>query len=673
MKRLINFHFKLFYRTIYLALSYLMILIITNSYLSWLLVKNAGTFDFLRYSNNVGIMALIAFMFISYEYVKKAQDINLQETLNSLENARIKIVLSQVTALLIPIALYWFNIVLYNIIVYYVRNVGYPPYLMHIFLTTILNILLVSLFACLVGVYFALKFKRIASYGIMIAIIFLMSPFFENLTFTFYQIWDINIYPLWYLISMIAPDPQSATDLLYGLPIEISRWSSSVAEIIIVLIGILWSQWGKNKKKLLVTTAFLSAAMISLIILYIQPSSIVRKDLGPSSVNFIEDRYETEENGSATDSYAIDADFEITSYVINLDISNELYADVLMTIDTSGNLDQYAFTLYRGYKITGLTTSSGEPLAFTQQGNYFTIDQSLPEPSETVHITYEGSGNKYFSNYQGISLPGYFPYYPMAGHLQLWESQSNNIFVNTDFNMKFFDVHINSKINIVSNLTESDSNHFQGNASTVSIFGGLIQNQEVAGITVGNFAVDSYDTSELSDLEQEWQSMKSLVGETSDLSFEGEKLILMPQTITSGSGSNNENFVVFEDHILVSANLILTPKVLCLAYIDSLIPYDENKYNLESIFLNYLYDGTSFLNNYTPTMPQMETLKPSIENGSYGEESMMLNITANDAFSRLFSYKVQELGEVYVLQSVYAYLTNNELNTNSIDFLYNLQ
>ena len=78
-----------------------------------------------------------------------------------------------------------------------------------------------------------------------------------------------------------------------------------------------------------------------------------------------------------------------------------------------------------------------------------------------MEISYSGQTWKYFANEQGIALPGYFPYYPVAGHLSIWDQNSNSLKVNTRFNETSFSVRVNTALKVFSNLPEqADRNNF---------------------------------------------------------------------------------------------------------------------------------------------------------------------------------------------------------------------
>ena len=62
---------------------------------------------------------------------------------------------------------------------------------------------------------------------------------------------------------------------------------------------------------------------------------------------------------------------------------------------------------------------------------------------------------------KGLLLPGYFPYYPVAGHLSIWDQNSNSLKVNTRFNETSFSVRVNTALKVFSNLPEqADRNTF---------------------------------------------------------------------------------------------------------------------------------------------------------------------------------------------------------------------
>lgn len=61
-------------------------------------------------------------------------------------------------------------------------------------------------------------------------------------------------------------------------------------------------------------------------------------------------------------------------------------------------------------------------MIFVQDGDYFTVYYT-EEYFETLTIRYIGYIPRFYSNRQGIMLPGFFPYFPQAGQHRVFDEE----------------------------------------------------------------------------------------------------------------------------------------------------------------------------------------------------------------------------------------------------------
>lgn len=77
----------------------------------------------------------------------------------------------------------------------------------------------------------------------------------------------------------------------------------------------------------------------------------------------------------------------------------------------------------------------GHPLEFTQNQDYLEIQNKNGYHITNITVKYKGSADGGYANYQGCYLPGYYPYYPRAGYLRLYDKDLGDIkpyFVDRD-------------------------------------------------------------------------------------------------------------------------------------------------------------------------------------------------------------------------------------------------
>lgn len=110
----------------------------------------------------------------------------------------------------------------------------------------------------------------------------------------------------------------------------------------------------------------------------------------------------------------IDAQYRASGYDMVLKFGRQLTAEVAMAVD-SPNLEAYPMTLYHGYQIKSVTDDTGEPLRYTRDGDYLTVENNPSGSLREIRLAYAGYSSTFYSNSQAVYLPGSFPYYPQPG------------------------------------------------------------------------------------------------------------------------------------------------------------------------------------------------------------------------------------------------------------------
>ena len=148
--------------------------------------------------------------------------------------------------------------------------------------------------------------------------------------------------------------------------------------------------------------------------------------------------------------------------------------------------DVYRFTLYRTYRIHRVIDENGTELPFTQDGDYFTITPD--QATKKITVEYKGYSPMFYSNRQGICLPGCFPYYPWAGYKQIYyatpdaESELVSFIPRTDLPEASFSVSLSSKYPVFTNMGISRSKEpISGTANALSLMSGMLETQELSG------------------------------------------------------------------------------------------------------------------------------------------------------------------------------------------------
>ena len=217
MKHSLAVSWKVFFRTLKLSISYLLLLIVSVALPAYLYNFSPYLADFMSASMNIGMVVFIFFTFISYEYILLTTNPISAETLSPIHGALAQLVVSQ---LLVLIAL-----LLVQSIIPFIwlmgaaadRRIAYAAYPVHSGLSVLLNCLLPGLIGVLLGTVLAIKMKRSVAYCVMLVSALLCSPIatqlFGNETIAGIQILDIFD---WFAI--LAPNLNWGADAVYGIP-----------------------------------------------------------------------------------------------------------------------------------------------------------------------------------------------------------------------------------------------------------------------------------------------------------------------------------------------------------------------------------------------------------------------------------------------------------------------
>ena len=196
----------------------------------------------------------------------------------------------------------------------------------------------------------------------------------------------------------------------------------------------------------------------------------------------IEDRESTEEVGGEIRYYIINKtsppdacpEFKITSYDMELKLSNVLHAEVKVSVSPS-NLDIYGFTLYHGYKVKSVRDESGRDLKFRQNDDWIEVESAGETSSLT--FTYSGYSNTHYSNGQGAALPGTFAYYPRAGYVTCYGDTGYETLTLDEPTQ--FDVKIKNRKKFFTNLNCTGKNTFSGKTTGLTIVGGFYKEDKI--------------------------------------------------------------------------------------------------------------------------------------------------------------------------------------------------
>lgn len=660
MRSSMSVSIKIFFRSIvYLAICAVLFLL-SNLFLLHLFNVSNYLAEFHVASLKLGIVGYIVFSFLSYEYTNLPRTSALQETLETIPLSRVKLLTSQSIVLLALLLIWSINIFGWILGKYVQLQIHYPLFFLNSVPSLIVDFFLPGVIAILVGILLSQKTVRETAYCIIIVSALICSPV-PSMIFASESLFGYPVLAFFDWFSILAPNTSWVADDIYGVSIEVYRWVLAAFWILLLIMSIVFATTKRTKK-----TRFLSSILAILTLfccvrfVYRGNDSIIRKDYRPYGT--LQHEFSYRQNNP--DQKEVLADFHVSKYGISLTVQNNLEANVHIELKEN-DLNVYRFTLYHGFVINSIKDAHGDELDFAQNSDYVTV--YAPKGTQELNFSYSGNAGKYFSNYQGIALPGYLPYYPVPGFARFWES--GQIVVNTDWEPAYYEVYVDSNLAVASNLQKIDDNTFLGNADAVSLYGGMIVSEETDGIVYWYSPIGARSIN-ISEYQEAWNSLANQVGETAEFVLTGKTIFMQPVTIMV-SNSVQEQYIEFSDHI-ITASWSVTADTLCKQHLLTTMPRDKTTNLLYNAFSNYLvFGGRSDAAEISWSSIDILTRHDSADEIEDLEE-WSAYIGASNLFSELFSYKANLLGEDYVLRAVYQYLKNPAPDCNQIDFLYRL-
>ena len=477
MKRISLLLFKEFKKNTVLIIAYiiylLLALVVTAYGFIFMLDGRSSTF-FLDGVQLILLASLLHFVFyslVSYEFCCSDRAVGFDECACAMETGKSRLLAGK---LLVLISL-TLPILVLNIITTAVGAViahagmAFFQVLLHI----LLNLLILPAVGILFGAVLAYGAKRGIAYIIIAVVTLLSTPLAGDWCVTIYKATGFSASVLTRLFPFMTPSTMLiSSDLAYGYslrPYRIFAYAVWILVLCAVLLFYISKERGK-KKRLFSAVVCLAAGLCLLPFVFRSNSDIIYDDMNSEGAGR-ETVYYERNNITPPDACP---EFKITSYDMELKLSNVLHADVKVSVSPS-NLDIYGFTLYHGYKVKEVKDESGRALKFKQTGDWVEVESAGETSSLT--FSYSGYSNTHYSNGQGAALPGTFAYYPRAGYVVCADADGYE-YLTLDEPTQF-DVKIKNRKKFFTNLDRTGKNTFSGKTTGLTIVGGFYKEDKI--------------------------------------------------------------------------------------------------------------------------------------------------------------------------------------------------
>ncbi len=510
---------------------------------------------YLQMSQSVCTLSFLFTAFVAYEYIFSLRKSGIEEVVVTQSKTRFSLYGTAFLVLLAPVFLNFFLGFIFPTCS--ALSQGLPSaFLLHIFLVTFLDSFLAGLIAVCLGVFCGLCLERIKGYSVIALFFFLMISASDLIPGILNDGYNVNVWPIKALFSdILLPDQDWTIDYQYGLQIEPYRWNCILFWIFLFWALISRKITAHSSKLRLPIAGICIALSLTNLWGFINSGSKIDLSEAPNSVFRTDQVYYNKEYPREER-----ADFQVSAYDMSIRINRKLEASISMEVTPLTSSDVYRFTLYRTYKINRVFDDNGKDLSFSQSGDYFTV---TPDSDvKTINVEYEGYSPMFYSNKQGVCLPGSFPYYPWAGYKQIYyatpdaEAGLVSFIPRTDLPETSYSVKVAGNYPIYSNLGPVRSEEsVHGTASTFSLVGGMLDQQKSKGYNMVttwaqpnfiNFSPDYLDV-----LQKAVTDLEAEKGYEDHIDLQNYLLFEMNETMLNRCGYGLA--VAFDDHIFLSA------------------------------------------------------------------------------------------------------------------------
>ncbi len=484
--------YKAFFKRKYRSILFIGLLLFKNIYMSGCMLYSINYFPiphevFYGWYLPMGVIPIVTILFLllSFDYISQIKSEYIEELISTTKTGLAKMYCRRffvMTSLAFIVTLVDYILFMIQALV---EGIFYKQYILEGFNSFICYELLVLILIILLSWLISnIKVRMLGILTCLIVsflIIILLQDEYCMYSDALYEIGDI-----FYIFSRFT---RVAMREHLGYPAGLQEYSKIIGWISFCTISITYIYANKKTRKYIVPFILIP---ISLFIIYKQPSGIY-KPIGclmstEDNSLFYDWSYYMNNNYEVKD---VEADYYIEEYNINMVLKQVLKAEVTLTF-SNATLSEYPMTLYHGYKIENIVDKDGNELEYDRDGDYLKIYSDRGN-MDNITICYKGKSATFYANGNNSFLPGFFPYYPMAGYRPIYYKDYQTYNLEQQKDKALYDIEITSSNQMYSNLEEIEHNHFQGISDGCTLISGLMGKTEMGGITIIHPYISQYE------------------------------------------------------------------------------------------------------------------------------------------------------------------------------------
>lgn len=660
MCRIFRHTSKLFYRNIFLITCYFIFLVMIHGInLAVSLPKKLEVindfFEWLPLNMTFCLLLFVFFMVISYEFYSMITRRHLEEIHAVSSRGELRFYACQTVILLILLAVALLSIWAWGTASCYYSNILHTPYYTYFLKLLVLYFLMPGIIGCLVGFLLASKLKRRSAYPVIAVLTFVGSPFFSQVPSLFSETLPENVQLFFHRVFDLFALAPYGTDMVvdygYGLPAE-TYCLQGFLFLFLLLAGIIILLYRKRYVKPFWKIIGVGAICVSLVCgslsVFDRGSVFLRNMERPDTTTQFKYKYGKLTNEKGRDEHA---DFKIESYDMNLKIRNKLKADVTLKLSASEPKEVYDFTLGYIYNVKDVKDENGVSLLFERDADYLLVYPADKSKIPEIHISYEGYSPEFYTNSQGIYLPGFYCWYPMEGCHRILEDDWNTWNMSFPRSEKKFTVSVDTTHkNVYSNLPQNENGNLTGTADSLTLIAGFYEMHDVSfGDTKVKLCCNIYNYNysksvlgkKLGKTQQIIEEYNELLNTNLSYDFNGKTIINIDESYEFlGSG-----------YVLMHMNA--EPESLAKSLVIQSVPKTELKKDLHSLFIEEIRNGDRFEYMATDT---------HISSDYKAQQDLAASVVE----------KMNEKGEQEVLAEIYRYLTDTTDTRSPQEFVQSL-
>lgn len=294
-------------------------------------------------------------------------------------------------------------------------------------------------------------------------------------------------------------------------------------------------------------------------------------------------------------------EYTIASYNLKLDFGSELSVDGILQVEAQKKQKKFLFTLYRGFQVNQLEGMEPETdISFRQEEDTVFVACEKPVKELKLHIKYQGHHNKFYANSTGAMLPGWLPWYPMAGTKQVFleYGEYGKMYGYNPYNrIKKADIQLESNRKILTNLGRSMGKTFKGNSDSITVLGGNFsestsKDSVVRDILPLQLMKGTSAKKQEKELENDYRTMLSVLEkeygvDVSDIQVRD----IYVASRDLGRNVVNNNLAVFDDYILAVPGYLTANELINYLALED---FENYKKRQESAVIQFFMLYTQF-------------------------------------------------------------------------------